>query len=790
MSSSPLSSSVLLLTVALVTTFTSGAAAGNDAPLYKNPSLPVEKRIDDLLGRMTLEEKVAQMMCIWADKNKIYDESGMFDPHKADSLLPDGIGEIARPSDLFLRAPGGVTRGARETANLVNAIQHYMVENTRLGIPVMFHDEGLHGFMAKDATCFPQAIALASTWNPALIEEVYTVVAREMRVRGVFHALTPVVDVARDPRWGRIEETFGEDPFLVGELGVAAVRGFQGTTLPLADGHVAATLKHMTGHGQPESGCNTAPAAIPQRMLREVFLPPFERAVKEAGVLSVMAAYNEIDGIPSHANRQLLTDILRKEWGFRGVVVADYSGIADLMNRHHIATTSQEAAVLALDAGVDIELPDRDAYATIPALVKAGTIRPAAIDAVVRRILWFKFVTGLFDHPFVNADTAEALTGNNDARAVALRAAQQAMVLLKNEQSLLPLDAAKCRRIVVVGPNAAETILGGYSDVPRQTVSILDGIRARLGKKGIVDFAQGVRITEKRSWFEDEVKLVSPAENRKLIREAIATAKGADYAIVVVGGNESTSREAWSDRHLGDRSTIDLVGEQEELVAAMVGTGVPVIVVLINGRPLAVNYVAESVPAVIEGWYLGQETGTAVASVIFGDVNPGGKLPVTIARSTGQLPLFYSKKPTAGRDYLFGTTEPLYPFGFGLSYTTFSFENIRIPTPEVTVGETVKVILDVENTGSRSGDETVQLYVHDKVASVTRPVRELKAFRRMSLAAGERKTVEFSLPPSAFALYDRSMQRVVEPGEFDIMVGSNSVQTISRPVTIKAAAKR
>jgi beta-glucosidase len=780
-------SKTTVISLLLLLFITAGPAAQNAKPLYKDPSQPVEKRVDDLLGRMTLEEKVAQMLCLWWDKNKILNDSGMFDATKAPHIIPHGIGSIARPSDLFGRAPGGVIRGPRETVLLVNSIQHYMIDKTRLGIPVLFHEEGLHGYMAKDATSFPQAIALAGTWNPTLIEQVYTCVAAEMRARGVFHALSPVVDVARDPRWGRIEETFGEDPFLAGAMGVAAVRGFQGTKLPLGEKRVAATLKHMTGHGQPESGLNTAPAAVPQRMLREVFLPPFERAIHEAGALSVMASYNEIDGIPSHANRFLLTDILRNEWGFSGVVVADYNGIGDLVARHRVAPTIESAALQSLDAGVDIELPDRNAYPALVSLVKNGSVTAADIDKAVRRILHLKFITGQFDHPFADTAAAERITGNAEARALALKAAQEAIVLLKNKGNLLPIDPAKCKRIVVTGPNAAETILGGYSDVPRRTVSILDGIKARLGSNVAVDFCRGVDITQGRSWFEDKVTLASREQNLRLIADAVKMVKGADYAIVAVGENESTCREGWSDGHLGDRSSLDLVGEQDELVKAIVATGVPTIVVLINGRPLSINYIADNVPATLEGWYLGQETGTAVAGVLFGDVNPGGKLPLTIPQSAGQLPMFYNKKPTARRGYLFGTVEPLYPFGYGLSYTTFKLEKLRLSASEIAATDSVNVLVDIINTGRRTGDETVQLYVNDKVASVTRPVKELKAFRRCTLKPGERRTITFTLPPSTLAFYDRLMKRVVEPGEFEIMVGPNSVETVA--VTLKVTGK-
>lgn len=747
-----------------------------DLVLYKDASRPVGIRVEDLLKRMSLEEKIAQMLCLWSDKNKLYDDSGHFDSTKAREVIPNGIGLIARPSDNFQRGPRGITLGPRASVELVNSIQRYMVENTRLGIPVLFHEEGLHGLQARDATQFPQAIALASTWNPALVEKAYTIVAREIRARGVHHTLSPVIDVAREPRWGRIEETYGEDPFLVSEMGIAAIKGFQGTSLPIDSDRVLTTLKHMTGHGQPESGTNIGPACVPQRMLRDVFLPPFERAIKETNVMNVMASYNEIDGIPSHANRFLLTDILRNEWGFEGVVVADYYGITQLMERHHVADTLASAALQALNAGVDVELPDWNAYRLLPDLVRAGKVQEAQIDTAVKRILRAKFLAGLFEDPFADADKAEKITGNEEARDLALKTAHESIILLKNQNDLLPIDPAKCKRIAVIGPNADEVLLGGYSDVPRQSISILDGIRKSLGDKVKVDFAQGVHITKTRDWYSDTVYLADVKENRRLIKEAVKTVKGADYAIVAIGGNEETSREGWAENHLGDRSSLKLVGEQEELLREVYATGVPVVLVLINGRPLSVEFADENVPAILEGWYLGQETGTAVADALFGVINPGGKLPVTIPRSTGQLPMFYNKKPSARRGYLFSTTEPLYPFGYGLSYTTFKFENLRLSKPEITPDDSVTVEIDVLNTGKRTGDEVIQLYVRDIVSSVTRPVKELKGFKRITLAPGERKTVTLSLTPAHLAFYNRAMKRVVEPGKFEVSVGPNSIE--------------
>lgn len=769
-----------------------GSAQGEEVPDYKDASQPVDVRVADLLSRMTLEEKVAQLQSLWDDKNKLLDAEGRFVAEKAQREIPHGIGHIARPSDHWQRGTAGVdpNRTARETVELVNAIQRFHLEETRLGIPAMMHEEGLHGFQARGATHFPQAIALASTWDVDLVEEVYAVVAREIRAWGARQALTPVVDVARDPRWGRIEETYGEDPHLVAEMGLASVRGFQGRDFagglqPLANDRVLATLKHMTGHGQPEGGTNIGPAQISERTLREVFFPPFERAVREAGALSVMASYNEIDGVPSHANRWLLEDVLRGEWGFDGLVVADYFAILELQTRHRVVDSPAQAAAQSLRAGVDVELPNRDTFLHLADLVKAGHLSMDTIDRAVARGLRLKFLSGLFEDPYADADHAERITANAEARALAVRSAERAAILLRNEGDLLPLDPSKLERIAVIGPNANETLLGGYSDVPAHTVSLLDGVRTRAGDDTEVVFAQGVHITEGRNWFADEVTLWDPEDNRRLIRQAVEVARDADVAIVAVGDNEQTSREAWVESHLGDRTRLTMVGQQDELVRAIVATGTPTVVVMIHGRPLAIGWIAEHVPAIVDAWYPGQEGGTALARVLFGDVNPGGKLPLTIPRSVGQLPLFYNHKPTARRGYLFDTTEPLWPFGFGLSYTTFEISEPRLDRSVIGVSESTMVSVDVTNTGSRAGDEVVQLYVRDLVSSVTRPVLELKGFVRLTLAPGERRTVSFPVGPEQLRFFDRHMRRIVEPGEFEILVGPNSVDLQKVSLTVE-----
>jgi len=793
MTSKPRALAAILCAVLLSASPSAAQAPSTSAAVYKDPSQPVDRRVEDLLARMTLDEKVAQLETVWESKAKLQTPTGDFSPALASQNFPNGIGGFARPSDYrgVTQSNGAagasgeaVNRDARQTAEFVNAAQHWAVEHTRLGIPILMHEESLHGYVARGATSFPQAIALASTWDPGLVTQVFSVAAREARARGATLVLAPVVDVARDPRWGRIEETYGEDPYLVTQMGLAAIRGFQGPTLPLPADKVFVTLKHFTGHGWPENGTNVGPAHLGERELREVFFPPFEAAVKTFPIQSLMASYNEIDGIPSHANSWLLNDVLRREWGYKGAVVSDYYGIRELVTRHHLYSDVKDAADRTIHSGVDVETPDPEGYAKLPELVREGRVPMALIDQAVRRVLKLKFEAGLFERPYPDVATAQAKTATPDAVALARIAADRAIVLLKNDRGLLPLDASKIHRMAVLGTHAKDTPIGGYSDVPRHVVSVLEGMQ-EVGKgRFAVDYSEGVRLTESRCWSCDEVKLVPAAVNRKLIAAAVQTAKKADVVVMVLGGNEQTSREGWAETHLGDRSSLDLVGQQEDLAKAIFALHKPTVVILLNGRPLSVNYLAANAPALLEGWYLGQETGHGVADVLFGKVNPGGKLPVSIARSVGQLPVFYDHKPTSRRGYLFDTTAPLYPFGYGLSYTSFAISAPRVLTPTVPTNQPARIAVDVANTGSRAGDEVVQLYIHDDEASVTRPVIELKRFQRVMLQPGEHRTVTFELTPDDLALWNPDMVKVVEPGTFTISAGPNSVDLKSAKLTV------
>lgn len=724
---------------------------------YKNPNLSIDERVADLLKRMTLEEKVAQLVCVWPRGRDLNPEAMKF-----------GLGQVARQQE---------KKGPHEGAAFANRTQKWLIENTRLGIPAIFHDEILHGHMAQGSTSFPQPIALASSWDLDLITRVFTAAALETRVRGSHQVLGPNLDLGRDPRWGRTEETYGEDPYLVSRIGVAVIKAIQGGGPTIDQDHVMATAKHFAAHGQPEAGTNVGPANFSERTLREVFLPSFEAAVKEAGVTSVMASYNEIDGVPSHMNTWLLDKVLRQEWGFKGHIVADYYAITQLKDLHHVVDSKPAAAKLALEAGVDIELPAPDIYPHLVQLVKEGKVSEAAIDRAVARNLRAKFLVGLFENPYVDPERAVAVTNSAAHRELAAEAARRSIVLLKNENNLLPLDRSKLKTLAVIGPNAASVHLGGYSDNPGRGISVLQGVKDKVGAAVKVVYAEGCKITkEGGNWFADTATPGDEAEDRRLIAEAVETAKSAAAALLVLGGNEDTNKEGWADNHLGDRDSLELFGRQNDLVRAVLATGKPVVVMLINSGPLAINYVAENVPAILEGFYLGQETGVAVAEVLFGDYNPAGKLAISFPRSVGQVPIYYNQKPSARRGYLFADKSPLFPFGYGLTYTTFSYGQPSISPAQITPNGQARVSVAVTNTGKRAGDEIVQLYIRDTVSSVTRPVLELKDFRRVSLQPGETKTVEFVITPDKLWFYDLNMKRVVEPGTFQIMVGPSSVK--------------
>jgi beta-glucosidase len=751
--------------------------------VIRNVATTTGNNVKTLLSKMTLEEKVAQLGSIFATPLL---EDGRFAPNKAGEILKHGIGHISAPA---------MTSGLplKEVAALVNDIQQYLQEHTRLGIPAIIHEECLNGFRARGATIFPQNIGLAGTWEPELVGRITSVIRQQMRATGMHQGLAPVLDVARDPRWGRVEETFGEDPFLVSRMGVAYIQGLQGDDIKQG---IVATTKHFAGHGLPESGLNCGPSHIPPRLFREVFLYPFEKAIKEGGVLSVMNAYHEIDGIPCGASEELLTDILRQEWGFDGVVVSDYFAIAQLETTHRIAADKSDAAGLALGAGIDVELPGTDCYGE-PLLkaVKNGTMPVALIDGAVARILSLKFRLGLFKNARVRPEAVNEVIDTPDNRGLALEAARKSIILLKNAGNLLPLKK-NLRSIAVIGPNAnsQRNLLGDYTypsharfevrtdketgkvqlvwaDKDRdrdkveapEVVTVLEGIKGTVAKTTKVLYARGCGVKE---------------ESRDGFAEAVKAAKSADITVMVVGDMSGLMPDATSGE-MRDRSVLGLPGVQEELVKSVYETGTPIVLILVNGRPYTLKWLAEKIPAIIVAWEPGEEGGQAVADVLFGDYNPGGKLPVSFPRNEGQIPVYYYRKPSGRKsatwgDYVDGSADPLFEFGYGLSYTAFEYSNLVIRPKKAPVDGEITIKVDITNIGNRAGEEVVQLYINDILASVTRPVKELRGFARIYLKVSEKKTVTFHLPTDDLAFYDKKMERKVEPGVFRVMIGSSS----------------
>jgi beta-glucosidase len=759
-----------------------------DAP-YRDRSLTIVARVEDLLARMTLPEKLAQMGSFWAFEVLT---SGDLDPAKADQLMAHGIGQVTR-------VVGSTNMTPRDGARLANAIQRHLAERTRLGVPAIVHEESLHGVMGRDRVCYPQSIGLAATWDPALVERMATRIGRDLRAGGAQQTLAPVIDISRDPRWGRFEETYGEDPYLVAAMGVAYVRGIQGP----AGGHgpdgVLATGKHMVGHGIPEGGFNHAPAHLGPRELRDRFLLPFEAAVRVGGIRSMMHAYDDLDGVPCVASRELLTTILREEWGFDGLVVSDYMGIELLERSHQVVADAGEAARMALEAGVDCDLPTTVAYgAPLAQAVATGDVDIALVDQAVRRTLREKFALGLFEQPYVDVDAPE-LAGSRvvEDRAVARLLARSSIVLLRND-GLLPL--AVPGTIAVIGPSAddARNLQGDYSHLVhiesliegrtrahfavvsdpgelhvqgllQGIPTILDAIRERAGADIAVHHALGCGLMD----GTDEE-----------LAAAVAAAAGADVAVVVVGERSGLTDDCQSGE-ARDRLDLGLPGRQAELVAAVAATGTPVVLVLVSGRPLAIPAEAASCAAILHAWVPGDEGAGAIVDVLFGDASPGGRLPVTVPWSVGQVPIYYAHKPSGGRsnwkgDYVDGPHLPLWPFGFGLSYTSFEMGDLALDRPTIKPGGEAVASVEVVNTGSRAGDEVVQLYMRDAEASVTRPVIQLCGFQRVSLQPGERRRVTFRLAADQLVFTGVDGQLVLEPGRIELMIGRSSADITSR----------
>ncbi len=762
---------------------------------YQDSSRSIDERAADLLARMTLVEKVAQLGSHWV--YELIKDGVTFVPEKAEPLMKDGVGHITR-----IGGASNVT--PQQSAELANAIQRWLIENTRLAIPAVVHEECCSGYMAKGATVFPQAIGVASTWQPELNEALADVIRQQMRSVGGHHALAPVLDITRDARWGRVEEAFGEDPYLTAQMGIAYVRGIQGSDL--RDG-VVATGKHFVGYGMSEGGLNWAPPHLMPRELRDTYLLPFEAAVREAGLASIMNGYHEIDGIPCGANKWLLTDVLRGEWGFDGTVISDYFAVAQLNVYHHVAANRVDAAHLALEAGLDVELPSTDVFnEELVGAVEAGRVPLELIDQAVLRLLRQKFALGLFEKPYVDSEIVVFDTPAQ--RSLARQIAQQSLVLLRNEGDLLPLPKTM-RSIAVIGPNAdsVRNLFGDYS-YPAHIETLLEMMHKKnvfnmplvSGISAADNFIETQSVLSAIRYADDldtEIFYAQGCGVRETstdgFAEAVETARNADVAIVVVGDkagltDDSTSGEA------RDRATLDLPGVQAELVKAVYETGTPIVLVLINGRPVTLGWMAEKIPAILECWFPSEEGAAAIKDVLFGDVNPGGKLPISFPRTVGQIPVFYSHPPSGGRsnwkvDYVETSVSPLYPFGYGLSYTSFAFDNLRV-SESAAAGELVTIQIDVKNTGSRAGDEVVQVYTNQQVAYITRPLKQLKAFKRLTLQPGETRTVTFDLPVNLLSFVDHRNQLVVSPGTVNVMVGSSSADihataafTISGAVT-------
>jgi len=750
--------------------------------IYLNPKAALEERVEDLLTTMTLDEKIAQLGCLWS--TSLVNDEG-FDAEKAAQLMPHGIGQITR-----IGASTGLL--PRESAHFFNAIQKVALERTRLAIPVLLHEESVGGFCHRGATVFPQGLGLAATWHPALVEAVASVIRTQMRAVGARLALAPVLDVARDPRWGRVEETYGEDPVLIGTLGTAYVRGLQ--TANLREG-VAATAKHFLAYAMSQGGRNWAPVHIGPRELRDVYAEPFSAVIRDAQVATVMNSYASVDGLPCAGSKAILTDLLRNELGFCGAVVADYFSVEQLLHFHHVAATPGEAARLALSAGLDMELPAQQFYNQhLKAEIEAGRLAMEIVDEAVRRVLRLKFQLGLFEHPYVDEDAAPAVFDTDEQRRLARQAATESTILLKND-GILPL-APTVKRIAIIGagaddqrllqgdyhypthlemiyaapknqPAATETLTpqsgGRYRPGPYYTPHItpLAGLRIALGSSAEIIYAKGCDVL---------------GNDRSGFAEAIQAARSAEVTIAVVAGRSGLQRPVTVGEG-NDATSLALTGVQEELVATLAETGTPLVVVVLSGRIHTLSDVAERANALLLQFPSGEEGGNALADILTGKVNPSGRLPVTLPRSVGQIPLYSGMRAGGDRamffgDYIDSPTTPLFPFGHGLSYTSFAYSNFAVEATDTT--QAVTITVDIGNTGSREGNEVVQLYSSDLVASVARPDQQLLGFARVALAPGETKRIVFTVHPSRLAFYDQEMRFVVEPGEFVFKVGASS----------------
>ncbi|MEO7599847.1 MAG: glycoside hydrolase family 3 N-terminal domain-containing protein, partial [Opitutus sp.] len=701
---------------------------------YQDATAPVDARVADLLSRMTLEEKVAQLTSISLRPSAATEEGIAVANRSARERLSLGIGQIENTFD---------PRPPRQSVELVNKLQRQLRDETRLKIPALIGSECLHGHAGYNSTVFPVPLAMASSWNPELVHRAFDIIGIEARARGAHEAHTPVIDLGRDPRWGRIEESYGEDTYLVTRMAVAVVSGLQGgSNGQPGRTHIISAPKHFAGYGQVSGGRNFAATPIETKTLFDEVLPPFEAAVREAHAQGMMASHCDIGGVPAHGNHWLLTELLKKDWAFPGMVVSDYNDVPRLDEFHHVVGSLDEAAALALTAGMDLDLPVGAGYGRLVGIVKKDSSLLPYLDESVRRILRLKFMLGLFEDPFTDADQVEHIVGQPEHVQLAGQLAGESITLLKNSAGLLPLDVGKLKRIAVIGPRSATKETGGYSMANDHVVSILDGIKHFVGDRAQVEFAEGCKIGEVKQVNQQTVFIPYPlADETAAMDRAVAVAKSAGVAVVCVGGNIQTSMEAFYVRGIkGDRATLDLLGNQNELVRRILATGTPTVVVLMGGKPYAISAIAEQATSILNTFYLGQTNGTALAKVLFGETNPSGKLPVTIPRSVGQLPAYYSQKAESFyKDYLDEQPGPLYPFGFGLSYTTFSYSDLKISKPSGRLIDPVKFSVKVSNSGAVAGAEVVQVYFRDKVASVVRPEKLLVRFGKVFLQPGEQQ---------------------------------------------------
>ena len=869
--------------LAVIISASGGSAApfqDSPNPRYRNPGLPVEERVKDLLSRMSLEEKVRQMDMYSGEHFKSGED---FSPEKAKQAIGSlGVGAI---HDVYPR-----------DAAMINALQRYVIDSNRWGIPALIMCEMLHGYTGKGSTAFPMSIGLAATWDRDVMAKVGGAIASEARAHGVHYGFGPNLDLGREPRWGRVAETLGEDTYLASEIALAMIKGLQGDSLR-SDSSIVAGPKHFAAHGVPQTGSNASPVLLGERTVRQDYLPVFEKAFIRGGALGTMAAYSELDGIPCAANRWLLTDVLRGEWGFTGIVVSDLGAIRFLETTHHVSSSPKDSIRQAIDAGIDMQFydfPNDFFQKTVISLVEEGRLTQAQIDRAAGGVLRLKFLLGLFDKPFVDPGLVAARVHSKQHQEVSLEAALKSICLLKNQGDLLPLKH-DTRTIAGIGPNADASRLGGYSVRNAKATTVLEGIRKTSGPAANLLYDEGVPLIPNgqvvgtsclltpdrqqnglkgeyfnntrlegspaltridpelgftwptapgaginadnfsarwtgylkpdrsfngwigissddgmRVWVDDGLVIdnwkkgataieTAPMEFKagreyRLriemwegggdaraelrwnaveddMRPAIAIARRSDVAIVVLGESEELVEEN------RDVATLDLYGKQLDLIKAIHATGTPVVCVLLNGRPLSFNWIAENVPAIVEGWFPGEQGGLAVAKVLFGEYNPAGRLPITFPKSVGQLPFYYSQKPSTLHRYVGEGDRPLYPFGYGLSYTRFAYSDLKV-SPATSSDAHVEVSLDVTNTGDYAGEDVVQLYVRNLVSSVTAPTKALKGFQRLMLNRGERRRVVFELTPDELSIWNREMKRVVEAGEFEVMAGGNSEDLI------------